>query len=385
MPSSTLSLNPGCNPQCRVCHYKGFDYPEQLSRKTRWAEEQLGRWNEVLREIVPAPEAERIGYRSKSWLRSQVTDGDVSFGMYRAIRVGGEWEKEFVSWNTCPLHISGIHGLIRNLRQAFRDGALGFAQNSLVGVWVGSPHVVVVSRTADIESVRRMNWKQILTPPFDRIWFHHSPQAGKHVFCHNAIEPIAHDPSNESGASESGVHPIRAFRQVAQTLLTRARKEAVAHLLSSKPSRVLDLYCGTGDLSLSFPPETGWIGVELSSAAVKYANGLAPMGREVHSAFVGAVEQRLVDPRVLGLIAEPYSLYVNPPRSGLTGDAQEKVLNLIAEKPPSRIAYLSCSASSLARDLPALERAGYRVELLQPYDFFPQTEHFETLALLSRK
>ncbi len=377
MPSPTLSENPACNPKCRVCHYKGFDYAEQLLRKTRWAEEQLGDWLPVLQKIVQAPEAERLGYRSKSWLRSQVSEGDVSFGMYRAIRVGGEWEKEFVSWNSCPLHIPGLQRLVSNLRQAFRESALGFAEAALVGVWVGSPHVVVVSKTPEIESVKRIDWKKVLTPPFDRVWFHHSPQAGKHVFCHNPIEPV-------SGSVE-GVHPIRAFRQVAQSLLVQARKLAVAHLLESKPARILDLYCGTGELSLSFPRETGWVGIELSSAAVNYANTLAPQGREVHSAFVGAVEQRLVDPRVLSLISAPYALYVNPPRSGLTGDAQEKVLRLIEEQPPSSIAYLSCSASSLARDLPVLEDAGYRIELLQPYDFFPQTEHFETLALLSRK
>ena len=380
--NAVLSANPGCNPACRVCHYKNFDYAEQLERKMGWAEEQLGAWKSVLGEITPALESERLAYRSKSWLRSHVSEGDVSFGMVRAIRVEGEWEKEFVSWNTCPLHIPGMQALIQNLRQALREQALGFVENDLVGVWVGSPHVVVVSKTPEIEAARRLDWKKILTPPFDRVWFHHSPQAGKHVFCHNPIESIF---AGESPVPDDGVHPIRAFRQVAQSLLVEARKQAVAHLLSSKPDRVLDLYCGTGELSLSFPPETGWVGIELSSAAVNYANKLSPPGRSVHSAFVGAVEQRLVDPRVLSLVTLPYSLFVNPPRSGLTGEAQDKVLNLISDKPPTSIAYLSCSASSLARDLPVLENAGYRVDRLQSFDFFPQTEHFETLALLSRK
>jgi hypothetical protein len=71
--------------------------------------------------------------------------------------------------------------------------------------------------------------------------------------------------------------------------------------------------------------------------------------------------------------------YVNPPRSGLeTGVAEA----LAHEFRPSRLAYLSCSAGTLARDLAILAAAGYRVAAIRPYDFFPLTHHVEALALL---
>ena len=72
--------------------------------------------------------------------------------------------------------------------------------------------------------------------------------------------------------------------------------------------------------------------------------------------------------------------YVNPPRSGLEFDVTRA---LAAELRPSRIAYLSCSAGTLARDLGDLEAAGYRVCRITPYDFFPMTHHVEALALLA--
>jgi 23S rRNA (uracil1939-C5)-methyltransferase len=146
---------------------------------------------------------------------------------------------------------------------------------------------------------------------------------------------------------------------------------------------VLDLYCGTGELSLGLPAETEWIGIEQAKEAVEFAATLRKPGREIHRAFVGAVEQRLADPSVLELIREPYALYLNPPRCGLTPDAQAQVMKLLASHRAESIAYLSCSASSLARDLAVLETAGYRVEWLRAFDFFPQTEHFETLATLA--
>ena len=52
---------------------------------------------------------------------------------------------------------------------------------------------------------------------------------------------------------------------------------------------------------------------------------------------------------------------------------------------PARIAYLSCSAGTLARDLESFEAAGYSLDRILPYDFFPLTHHVEALALLERR
>jgi len=71
--------------------------------------------------------------------------------------------------------------------------------------------------------------------------------------------------------------------------------------------------------------------------------------------------------------------YVNPPRSGLEAPVTAA---LATELRPVRLAYLSCSAGTLARDLSVLEAAGYRVTGIEPYDFFPLTHHVETLARL---
>ena len=317
----------------------------------------------------------------KSWLRSSFTNGEVSFGMYRAIQVNGRWEKEFVSWDTCPLHVESIQRMIARLKLALPEQALAFTENSLVGLWVGSPHLVVISRGEGLDEMRGLDWQKILAPPFNRVWFHRNSQVGRNVFGHHEIQLVF----GPSELPHEGIHPIRAFRQVAQTLLLEARKKAFAYLLDPRPELVLDLYCGTGDLLLAIPPEVRWLGIELSGDAVKYANSIQRPSGAPHAAFVGTVEHRLRDPRVAELIHGRLSLYVNPPRSGLSEEARYQVIRVINEKAPEKIAYLSCSASSLGRDLRAFETAGYTVENLQPYDFFPQTEHFETLALLRRK
>ena len=49
-----------------------------------------------------------------------------------------------------------------------------------------------------------------------------------------------------------------------------------------------------------------------------------------------------------------------------------------------RIAYLSCNPATQTRDCATLEKAGYRVKRLFLLDFYPNTGHMETLALLER-
>lgn len=380
-----LSQNPACNSFCNACHYKALDYRDQLARKQRWADEQLAAWKNQLQPIRPAPEEERLAYRSKTWLRSSFENSSLSFGMFRAVQTDGAWTQEFVSWNTCPLHVRPIQEMTERLRETLARHARTLCEQTLFGVWMGSPHVVIVARDQEIEAqlekLRAIDWSGVLSAPFDRVWFHPTHQIGRKVFQHRRFHPLA---GPAASVSEDDPHPILAFRQVAQTLLIEARNLALTSLLAEAPAQVVDLYCGTGELSQLLPASTAWLGIELSLSAAAYASRLRRTGSAMHEAFAGAIEHRLRDPRVLEKIADRYALYLNPPRSGLSPEARDRVIALIREKPPSRIVYLSCSASSLARDLRAFESAGYGVELLQPFDFFPQTEHFETLAVMAR-
>ena len=70
----------------------------------------------------------------------------------------------------------------------------------------------------------------------------------------------------------------------------------------------------------------------------------------------------------------------NPPRSGL----DKKFVDTLLISKASRVVYVSCDPSSLARDLKMLKE-GYEIESIQPVDMFPNTYHVETVVLLSHK
>ena len=70
-------------------------------------------------------------------------------------------------------------------------------------------------------------------------------------------------------------------------------------------------------------------------------------------------------------------LLVDPPRSGLAS-ASAAAASLGA----SRVVYVSCNPTTLARDLRVFLGAGYRIGSVAPIDLFPQTFHVETVCSL---
>ncbi|MFO1076464.1 MAG: 23S rRNA (uracil(1939)-C(5))-methyltransferase RlmD [Planctomycetota bacterium] len=77
---------------------------------------------------------------------------------------------------------------------------------------------------------------------------------------------------------------------------------------------------------------------------------------------------------------QPDLMVVDPPRSGLGEAGAARVI----AAGPRRLLHVACEAEALARDLPRLLAAGFRVRAIHLCDLFPHTEHVELLTLLER-
>jgi 23S rRNA (uracil1939-C5)-methyltransferase len=79
----------------------------------------------------------------------------------------------------------------------------------------------------------------------------------------------------------------------------------------------------------------------------------------------------------------PDWVVLNPPRKG----CEEAVLHALCQRPPRKIAYVSCNPRTLARDVAILRQQcpDLILKSLEPVDMFPQTEHVECIALLENR
>jgi len=73
-------------------------------------------------------------------------------------------------------------------------------------------------------------------------------------------------------------------------------------------------------------------------------------------------------------------IVVDPPRAGLNKDVRA----LISSSSTSRLIYVSCDVATWARDLAEFEKMGWRLETVEPFDFYPHTHHIELLSVLVR-
>jgi len=141
---------------------------------------------------------------------------------------------------------------------------------------------------------------------------------------------------------------------------------------------VVDLYSGVGGIALQAAKVSGWaLGVEEVDGAVLRARESARR-QHIPAEFVsGVVGEVLPDVAKRVANARPV-VSVNPARRGLEPGVVEDILSLH----PRRIAYISCNAAALARDLHAFKEAGFTVRPLELFDMFPNTAHVEILAIL---
>ena len=141
--------------------------------------------------------------------------------------------------------------------------------------------------------------------------------------------------------------------------------------------RVLDLYCGTGVISLILAREAGEvIGLELVEDAVADAR------HNAEANGIGNVTFRSGDV-LLALsgsdMPSPDLVVMDPPRAGL----HPKVIPAILALAPRRLVYVSCNARSAARDVALFTAGGYQLGPVRPVDLFPHTPHVECVFSLA--
>jgi len=140
---------------------------------------------------------------------------------------------------------------------------------------------------------------------------------------------------------------------------------------------IYDLYCGTGTIAQVLAPVSKKVvGIELVAEAVEAAKVNATKNGLDNCQFIAGD----VMVEVANLHDPADVIILDPPRDGIHPKAIFKILDF----KPKTFVYVSCKATSLARDLPFFVAAGYEVKKVKCVDMFPHTGHVETVVLVTR-
>lgn len=169
------------------------------------------------------------------------------------------------------------------------------------------------------------------------------------------------------------IGPSEGFSQANEAVNARL-VELVVELAEADGAQVLELYAGSGNLTVALAAKAKQVwavemDAELGRACQQNlaARGLSNVKVRVDPAEVGAKGGQ-VDCVVL-----------DPPRTG----ARDALEGIVARK-PQRVVYVSCDPMTLRRDAQQLAAAGYRVDRAHALDMFPHTAQVEAVVRFVR-
>lgn len=172
--------------------------------------------------------------------------------------------------------------------------------------------------------------------------------------------------------------------QINQVLVSKA-----VRLMEILPGeRIGDLFCGLGNFTLPIARQANQvIGMEGSAALTERAraaselNGLADKTDFYTRNLFEMNEDEWVSAGKFDRIL------IDPPRDGALAVCQTiaSLTDLQEQFKPSRIVYVSCNPSTLARDAGVLvNEGGYALKLAGVVNMFPHTSHVESIAVFDR-
>lgn len=341
--------------ECGGCHFQHIEYCHQLQLKAEIVHDCLKRIAGIEGPAVQFPLSSPLvfHYRTRANLKIS-TSPFIRLGFYR------RRSHEIISVNNCQLLTPLLNQALAYCWQVLRE----------------QPQVFL--NATDLCIMQSIKSGQVLI----------AAQKDSEIITHTIFEPYANSSSAPfSYASSSlalsevikGITFIRTpytFYQINGEQNVCLINLVLDLLSPSFKKPILDLYCGCGNFSL-FCAQQGSdvVGIDANSHAIAEARYNAQYNGITNCTFFCDDVQQLMRQF---LTHEFYSILLNPSRQG----CGHKVIDDVARIKPHLIVYISCHPATLARDLKRLLQHGYRIEVIQPVDMFPQTYHIETVIKL---
>lgn len=390
---SPFRVEPPCSVYnlCGGCHLQHLRYEQQLELKKgliRDALIRLGQIDEQAVDLLPV-----IGmrhpwrYRNKGRFQVKREDnGRIKLGFYR------QGSHDFIPSRSCLLFSEQVGNLIEYLETLLNLGKIAFydertqtgnLRNILIRESKSNQEIMLVFISKENELG--------IKPEAINNLVKHFPQVT------SIYQNINRDSSRAlwgkewnllkgKKSLEETLHSLKfrisptSFFQVNITQAEKLYEKILSYINLKKEEVLLDLYCGTGAISIYLAHQAKKIyGVELEKEAIRDAWINAELNHLSNlNFFSGKVEDWLnrwrKNKEVVGTII------IDPPRAGCSPETLLRIIKIKSRQ----IIYVSCNPATLARDIKELIKADYTLKEICPLDMFPQTSHLECIASLER-
>ena len=384
-------VRPACivADKCGGCQWQQVSYPKQLEAKQHLVIDTLNRIGKLtvsgpdgirVDPVLPAPE--QLSYRNKATYPlglSQIKA--VQAGYYR------QGTHRLVNLNQCPVQDDRLDPLLAEVKldiqerkwkiynEKFHKGHLKHL-SVRVGRRTGQILLTLVSRSVKLKGIHEqaeqwmMRYPDVVGVLVNLNWKKTNSIFGPDTYC-----IAGKDHLEEAFAGLTYHIQPTTFFQVNTDQAERLLEEIQTELALTGEETLVDAYCGVGTFTLPLAKRVKrCIGLESFTESVTQAEKNAVLNGIGNAEFkIGDVGELIPQ-----LDVKPDIVMMDPPRKG----CEPAVLEVLIALKPERIVYVSCNPATLARDLKVLCEGGYRVNRVQPADFFPQTSHVECAAFL---
>lgn len=373
--------------RCGGCALRHMDYEQELQLKQAHVLSCLTRiGGQTIDKLPITGAAQTEGYRNKIQFPVQMQQGKAVAGFF-----GGK-SHTVVPVTGCrlqPARAEAIRTAVLAWMQTYHIRAYDEATHTgyirhlylRFGAVSGELLVCLIANTNELPKKKQLVQTLLAADPdITTIVFSPNTKKGNTVLGTDFIPLYGSGTITDTLCSLQFRLSAPAFYQVNHAQAERLYDRAVKLAGLTGLETVLDLYCGTGTITLCLARHAKRaIGVELIEQAIEDAKYNAAQNHLEHAEFY-CMDAGQAAAMLAARGTRPDVIVVDPPRKGVSPD----VITAIAAMAPARVVYVSCDPATLARDVKRLNEVGYHLQTAEAFDLFPRCAHVETVVLLSK-
>ncbi|EFR00279.1 hypothetical protein MGYG_03282 [Nannizzia gypsea CBS 118893] len=383
--------------KCSGCQLQMIPYKDQLQHKKRIIEKAYANFSGILPELIPAI-GDTMGSPMQYGYRTKLTPHFTQPARNRKQEHGSDapdippigfmmkGRRKVMDIEDCPLGTDIVRNGLKNERKRVAENLQQYPYGGTLLVRESTKRI---ERNAENEALTSDD-KVIRTtfPDYVEEKTYITDQNGISVEYvedyqfHNVAGTFFQN-NNSILPAFTGYVRDNALHPELKPDATPAEPTAAAAKSSPKLKYLLDAYCGSGLFTIVLSGTfRSSLGIDVAASSIKCARENAKLSKVPNTGFAAADAAALF--KDVPYPADQTLLVIDPPRKG----CDTNFLNQLLAYGPTRVLYVSCNVHTQARDVGVLVEGKngvrYDIESIRGFDFFPQTSHVESVAVLTK-